>query len=177
MGRPKLYENMTPAERKADDAKREAQYREETRKRQEAEAKALAAKIKAFPLPKGIEESDLVSDYKNSDKLRDATPENGYNSLGQFDIWFSEGGHGFGWCIPVLLISKSTRMGLADRQYAISIESQKQVRIGRGPHIKAIHTVHVTKANKQRLLDNKYLEIIEKGEIKYQGSPASLAAD
>lgn len=106
------------------------------------------AVVNGIELPEGILKSDLEypKDYK--DHVYD----------GDFELWYTEG---FGWCIPTLLISKNNRNNYGDRTYAVRINDGGNVRIGRGPHVKAQVKVYARKDRMTVL--QKYLDIRTKG--------------
>lgn len=70
---------------------------------------------------------------------------------------------GFGWCITTLLISNS-KTG-PSRYYAIKLDGTP-VRIGNGPHVKKVITIHLGKINEERLkplVDLYYLGLEKAG--------------
>jgi hypothetical protein len=101
------------------------------------------------PLPEGILKADL-KDVKWEDQPKD------YDKR-YFELWLVTG---FGWVIPTLSIG-SRRSTYGNRTYAVTIEGQV-VRVGRGPHVLAMHTVHVSKKTAARL--EKFFELRLKGQ-------------
>lgn len=108
-------------------------------------------------LPKDIQSSDLkYPDYKSNDKLVriQAGPESWQAESAIFELWYTEQ---MGWCIPTLLIAKGST---TDRTYATTLDG-KQVRIGKGPHVKRTVTVYVRQSRLSVL--QRYLDLKQSG--------------
>jgi hypothetical protein len=98
--------------------------------------KAKATPTPAIPLPAGILASDLV--------YPDGTRKDQFDPRGRledrlFGLWYTER---FGWCIPTLPIRGAGRQA-TPRTYGYAIRDRQLVSLGRGPHVKATHTVYV----------------------------------
>lgn len=119
--------------------------------------KAVPKKL-AIPLPAGI----LISDIQCSKNTADWI----YGENGNFELWYTER---FGWCIPTLHIRNPGRRhmsGVPARTYGITIadknlDGHQVVTMGLGPHVKARHTVYVTKSRAEAL--QKFLDIRMEG--------------
>lgn len=111
-------------------------------------------KVDTPKLPDGIIPGDLkYPKYWETNDPKD-------KQIGTFDLWYSAGRNGFGWCIPTLHIANSRQHG--ERSYAIRVSDGQPVRIGGGPHVTQRLTVYVTEGRKAAL--EKYLELKRKGE-------------
>jgi hypothetical protein len=108
-------------------------------------------------LPKGILVSDLkYPDYSKRDKRpKDIPYEDTY-----FELYFVPG---FNWCIPTLLIRNPGRRSsqTTARTYAVTVDTQKLVRIGLGPHVTEKHTVYLRQSRIKDLMP--YIELRRKG--------------
>ncbi len=110
-------------------------------------------------LPKDIEAKDLT--YPNLKERLTKAQRKKLEALGfdyyetSFELWETESNEFF---IPTLEISGARRGG-SRRTYAVGIADGKTYRIGKGPHVKAQHTVHLKKANFKRLLRFMVLKI------------------
>ena len=95
--------------------------------------------------------ADLTDkDTKPPAKWKDAT---GYS----FQLWFIAN---LGWVLPTLLISRSNR-GNADRYYAVGVGDKRTYRVGKGPHVLHVVTIHGCKRNAKVVA--KYIELKREG--------------
>jgi hypothetical protein len=116
---------------------------------------------KLTTLPTGINERDTT--YPKGTK-------DGYVAdwdCRTFELFYTER---FGWVIPCLLISRISRRQshygaqATDRSYAITINDQKLVSVGKGPHVKRSVTIHVRKSRAEALA--KFLTLRTEGQAK-----------
>jgi hypothetical protein len=100
-------------------------------------------------LPSDIKALDLKRpEFDDVDKLAriPTGSESWQYELATFEMWYTEQ---MGWCIPTLLIAKAGRAS-TDRTYATTLAG-KQVRIGRGPHVKRVVTIYVRESRLKEL--------------------------
>jgi hypothetical protein len=138
-------------------------------KRDKEKLESLEATVKKYPLPAGVEASDLMESSKwwdRNDKretLNDG-PKNDYSAdnIYEFELWHV---NDWKWCIPTLFIAKArSGSGMNDRTYATRVSDGGQVRIGRGPHIQVTLKVYIRQSNVERLRKN-FLKLIMDGKI------------
>jgi hypothetical protein len=111
----------------------------------------LPADIKALDLKRpGFEDADKLARIKTGE-------ESWQYELATFEMWYTEQ---MGWCIPTLLIAKASRASTTDRTYATTLDG-KQVRIGKGPHVKRVVTVYVRESRLKEL--QHYLDLQRAG--------------
>ena len=128
-------------------------------------AKATHCPSQLPDLPKGILKTDLKYPKWNAKNKANRQAVNGYRSM-NFEIWYTTG---FGWCIPTLTIRNARGPSDTRRTYATRIDTGGIVRIGRGPHVTAVHTVYVKVGRLEKLqkfIDMQYEGQAKSGEIR-----------
>lgn len=79
-----------------------------------------------------------------------------------FEVWMIAG---LGPVVPVLLIRKAGRTSkYQDRYYAVSLDSGRSYRVGRGPHVLSCTRIYVRANNVKRL--QQVLDTIREGEVR-----------
>lgn len=70
----------------------------------------------------------------------------------------------FGWCLATLFIGWGSRSSVAassDRTYAIRVDTEELVRVGKGPHVTSEVTIYLKKSRMEAL--KKYVDLYTKG--------------
>jgi hypothetical protein len=133
-----------------------------------AKAKKTEPK-KVIQLPAGILSTDL--DYPKYDKHA-KDPDNEYLYL-DFELWKIQN---FGWVIPTLDISNARRgTNYERRTYAIRLDNEGLVRVGKGPHVETTVQVYVTKKRVKEL--QKFIDLKKKGVAESQAARDTISTN
>jgi len=101
-------------------------------------------------LPAPVIASDLKRPADYQLMARESYNDPHYTACGgevSFEIWYT---NRFGWCIPTLQIANARHGAATRRTYGVTLKGDL-IRMGQGPHVKAVHTVYVKKSRLEAL--------------------------